>query len=542
MIRKIIRPRNAVLVFSFVAGGIFLLLPMTSKRFDISVNQQALQQKEAHLEQIRRQADSIPASEKPNIIIITADDLGWTDISLYGSPHLETTYIDLLAEQGATFSNGYATSAICSPSRAGTLTGRYQQRFGYEMQPQNQYPANRLQYYAFKYLIDTDHWKVNANMEYPTREAMMRQGLPVEEFTLGELLQANGYATASIGKWHLGHHETLQPTKRGFGHMYGFYEAFTLFADTNATFVVNQQHNDFSNDYIWGKERNGLCAIRRDEQEIQEERYLTDALADEAIAFIEANKDQPFFLYLPFSAPHTPFQATKTYFDQFSHIQDRNKRVYYAMIKQMDDAIGNVMAKIDSLGLSKNTLICFASDNGGATYTQATDNAPLAGGKMSHFEGGIRVPFVMRWTDHIPAGTQFAHPVTLMDFFGTAVQASQTPLPADRKFDGKDLIPFLNGEISSPPHQVLFWKAGPSSAIRKGKWKMILDESRGYYLLFDLEKDIEEKQNLYDQYPEIVEELTPLLEAWEAELAEPLWPNIMDFETQVDGQYFYFPA
>ncbi len=530
------------MAFSFLAGAFFLLMPMTSERYNITIHEEKLARKEAHLNRIRSAAADEASGSKPNVVIITADDLGLTDVSLYGSPHLETTYIDLLAAQGAKFNNGYATSAICSPSRASTLTGRYQQRFGYEMQPQNQYPANRLQYYAFKYLINTDHWKVNDNMQYPSREAMLRQGLPVEELTLAELLDANGYATALIGKWHLGHHETLRPTARGFDRMYGFYEAFTLFADTTAPFVINQQHNDFSNDYIWGKGREGICAIRENEEEIREERYLTDALADEAVRFIEQHQEEPFFLYLPFNAPHTPFQATRAYFDQFAHVKDRNKRVYYAMIKQMDDAIGRVMATVDSLGLGENTLICFASDNGGATYTLATDNDPLKGGKMSHFEGGIHVPFAMRWTGQIPAGTVFEHPVTLMDFFGTAVSQSQTPLPDDRVFDGQDLLPYLQGEQTRPPHEALYWKAGPSSAIRKGKWKMIVDESRGYFMLFDLEKDLEEKHNLYEEQPEVVRELMEMLENWESDLAEPLWPNIMDFETVEDGQKYYFPA
>lgn len=536
-----VRP-TVLLGISLFAGLSYMLLPMTSDEWDITFDEAAVAQKEAYLKQIEAAHTGRDRSTKPNIILITADDLGLTDISLYGSPHLTSRHLDRLGAEGVVCTEGYATSPICSPSRAGTLTGRYQQRFGYELQPQSRYPKNRMEYYVFKHFIDTDNWKVNHNVSYPDAEAQKKQGIPPAEYTLAELLDAAGYATAMMGKWHVGHHERLVPTARGFDEMYGFYEAFTLFADTTAPNIVNHQHSDFSNDYIWGKGRQGLWAIRRNEKVIEEDRYLTTGIAEETVRFIEEHQDESFFAYVPFNAPHTPFQATKKYYDQFAHVEDRNKRVYYAMIQALDDAVGRIVQTVDSLGLAENTLICFASDNGGATYTQATTNHPLAGGKMTLFEGGINVPFIMRWPGTLPAGTTYRRPVSLMDFFATGTENAGIPLPEDRVFDGVNLIPYLTDEEAGSPHEALYWRSHTNRAIRKGKWKLIYDEKAGYDLLFDLENDKSETTNLAEQYPQVVKELKAEVKAWEQELDNPRWPNIMNFEIEVNGKLYYFAA
>ncbi len=520
----------------------FLFYPLTTDRYQVPFNETKISRKKTFLQEVDRD-NPRPASQRPpNIVILMADDLGKTDISLYGSPHLHTPHIDRLGQQGVVFTEGYSSAPICSPSRAGLITGRYQQRFGYEVQPQDRYPRNRLEYYAFKHFIDTGYWVLSDNFYFPRQQDIDRQGLPPGELTLGELFQANGYRTALLGKWHLGHEEPFLPTRRGFDYMYGFYEAFTLYADTTAPWIVNHQHSDFSNDYIWGKGREGTCAIRRNEEVIEEKGYLTTRLAEEAAAFIRENQESPFMLYVPFSAPHTPFQAPQAYVERFKHVADPNKRVYYAMIQALDDAVGTIVNTIDSLGLGDNTLIFFASDNGGATYTHATDNAPLKAGKMSLFEGGINVPFLARWTGTIPASTTFRDPVSLLDIFTTSALAAGCPLPTDREYDGLDLMPFLTGAKEGPPHNALYWRSVFNRAIRQGPWKLIRDNRANLTMLYNLETDKEEKINRAEEHPETVRRLERMIREWEEGLQEPLWPNLMNFKVEVDGETYFFAA
>jgi arylsulfatase A-like enzyme len=224
---------------------------------------------------------------------------------------------------------------------------------------------------------------------------MVKMGMPPSEILLSEILQARGYATGIMGKWHLGAGDHAIPSNRGFDTQYGFYEAYSLYmADTSDPTIVNQRHSDFSDPFIWGKGRTGTCAIRWNNEVIEEKYYLTDRIAEEANTFITAHAKEPFFLYVPFLAPHTPFQATKAYYDKLGHIKDRNQRVYNAMILQLDDAVGSIIRHLEQQGLAQNTLIFFMSDNGGAHYTHATDNAPHKGGKFTNFEGGLNVPFM----------------------------------------------------------------------------------------------------------------------------------------------------
>ena len=203
-------------------------------------------------------------------------------------------------------------------------------------------------------------------------------------------------------------------------------------ADTSHKDVVNQRHKDFSDPFIWGKGRSGNCAIRRNDAVIDEKFYLTDRIAEEANQFITKHKEEPFFLYVPFLAPHTPFQATKAYFDKLDHIKDRNKRVYNAMIWQLDDAVGSIISHLEESDLMDNTIIFFLSDNGGATYTEATDNAPLKGGKFTNFEGGLNIPFMVRWDGNIKQGREFSNPVISMDIFSTALELAGLEAPQDR--------------------------------------------------------------------------------------------------------------
>ncbi len=562
--KKIIYPLVAV------AAGVltFLLLPFASKEHAIRFKQEAI---EAKREFLLRQSESErkttgAVDRRPNIIIITADDLGKTDMSLYGGTTVETPNMDAIGHEGVIFTDAYCTSPICAPSRASMLTGRYQQRYGFEVQPQNRYPKNRLEYLVYKHFIDTGSWFVVEPVEVPKQEDVEKQGLPPSEITLGELLQSSGYATGIIGKWHLGHYEPFIPSNRGFDYQYGFYEAFSLYAPTDSPDIVNYRHDYFANKHIWSQERKGPCAVRRNHEIIREDEYLTHRIAEEAIAFMQEHRAEPFFLYVPFSAPHTPFQAPKEYYELFSHVEDENKRVYYAMIKALDDGVGRIMEALKEYGLDQNTIVMFASDNGGATYTGATDNAPLQGGKFSNFEGGINVPCMIRMPDVLRPGQRYHHQVSLLDFFTTAAALAGAGLPQDRVYDGVNLMPYLEklpgdedrygktaetgssgsgpresgGVASGKPREALFWRAAYNKAVIKDEWKLVVDEKADRILLFNLDHDKEEKHNRAADYPKKVEELLDDVSEWEKGLIEPLWPRVMDFRFIIDGEVYDF--
>jgi arylsulfatase A-like enzyme len=283
-----------------------------------------------------------------------------------------------------------------------------------------------------------------------------------------------------------------------------------------------------------------MCAIRRNDEVVVEKEYITTKFAKEAVGFIDRNKDKPFLLYVPFSAPHTPFQATKEYYDMFSHVQDKNKRVYYAMIKAMDDAVGMVMNKLKKEGLEENTIVFFVSDNGPATYTYATDNHPLKGGKVTNFEGGLNIPFMMQWKKKLP-GNQVVNKLAMTpDIFTTVLTHAGVPLPEDRKIDGIDLVSSVLDTVSSQQRSALFWRSGYNKSVRKDNWKLILDTKNKKTLLYDLQSDREEKFNLAADNPTLVRELKDEIRNWEKGLSDPLWPRIMDFHVEIDGETYQF--
>lgn len=483
-----------------------------------------------------------PKPGRPNVVVILADDLGKMDISLYGGQHQQTPHIDAIGKNGVTFTEGYITSPICSPSRAGMLTGRYQQRFGYEYQPHDRYPRNELEYFFYQHFFDSRSWNLTKDKTFPTLEAILQQGLPMSEFTLAELLQKHGYETGVIGKWHLGVEEHSQPNKRGFGYQYGFYEAYSLYhPDLNDSNIINQRHDDFSDKHIWNGARKGNCALRCNNVVIEDSVYLTQRLADEAVRYIDLHQDSPFFLYVPFSAPHTPFQVTREYYDRFPNEPDRNKRVYYGMIAALDDAVGQIMAALKEKGLEENTMVWFLSDNGGATYTRATDNHPLKGGKFTNFEGGLNVPFMLQWTGKIPAGMQYVQPVISMDIFQTTAALAGLQLPGDRPFDGVNLLPHILHPTQDPPHKALFWRSNYTWAVRQGPWKLIVDELSGNRVLYNLDLDKVEHDNLYARSPDIVKMLETAYGVWEAEMISPLWQRVMEYRFETEDGDFFFP-
>ncbi|OMQ12070.1 sulfatase-like hydrolase/transferase [[Flexibacter] sp. ATCC 35103] len=524
---------SIVIVLFLIA--LFLFWPINTDGTLIQPDKKLLAGKAAFLSE-KISTDS--SFKKPNIIILLADDLGKYDISLYGGKSTPTPQIDSLAASGVTFQDGYVSASICSPSRAGILTGRYQERFGHEFQPGDRYPKNNLEYYGFKYLINTNNWRLNDKINYPNEASIATQGLPQSEITFADLAKREGYSTAIIGKWHLGHNKGFFPLDRGFDYHYGFYQAFSLYTpeDDNPD-IINHHHKDFTDKMIWGNGRVGIGQIRRDTTIIHNKAYLTETFADEAEAFIEKNKTKPFLLYVPFNAPHTPFQVRKKYYDRFPNVKDENKRVYFAMISALDDAVGRIRAKVKKEGLEDNTLIFFASDNGGADYTFATTNAPLKAGKFSHFEGGVNVPFALSWKGKIKPHTIYKTPVSTLDIFSTIAAAINSDLPKDRVYDGVDLVSTVNENKEA--HKTLYWRSGDAKAIRSGDWKLIISGKTHEEWLYNLAKDKSETTDLAKKNPAKVTELHLALQNWEKGLVKPLWPNLTHYEFDFGKQKYF---
>jgi len=548
------RLRSRVFILGpLIALIVFLFWPLSSRKWDIPEGADA-DQAENKASVLGNQVTA--GSRAPRVIVILADDLGPTDISLYGGQWVKTPNIDSIGLDGVTFTAASCTTAVCAPSRASLLTGRYQQRFGFELQPHDRYARNRLEYIAFRYFINTRPMVPIAPGPLPSRAAIREQGLPESEVMLSELLQSRGYDTAVFGKWHLGYESRFSPLRRGFDEHYGFYEAFSLYGPLDDESIINTPIDDFSDRHMWSQARNGASAIVHDDVVVEEPEYLTFRFADLAAEYISDHADDPFFLYLPFSAPHTPLQAPADIHDSLNHIADPVRRTYYAMIAALDDAVGTVLSAVEDAGIAESTLIVFASDNGGVTYLGVTDNGRYAGGKFSTFEGGLSVPMMMRFPGQIPAGTIYDRPVSLMDVFPTVSAAtrldttggtSAVTFPGEPATDGVDLLPFVRGDITGDPHEVLFWRSIYNRAARSGSWKLLVQGAGSpgvgqsdVVLLFNLDEDPYERTNVASQYPEIVARLLLLLQEWEAGLADPLWPPVMHFQMDVWGRRYWF--
>jgi arylsulfatase A-like enzyme len=263
--------------------------------------------------------------------------------------------------------------------------------------------------------------------------------------------------------------------------------------------------------------------------------YLTTRFAEEACQFIRQNDRHPFLLYLPFNAPHTPFQVPKSYADKFAHIKDKNKRVYYGMIAALDDAIGEILHQVKMSGIEENTLIFFTSDNGGATYTGATSNGDLNGGKITNFEGGLNVPFIIKWKGILEPGKTYNYPVSLMDVFTTSIAAGHIPMPQNYALDGIDIMPHLSGMKTQAPHEYLFWRTGFNKTVRNGKWKLIVNSRDDFLMLYDMGSDRQEKYDLKHRHPDIVNHLLKKLTVWEEGMKLPAWPGVMEYEEEING-------
>jgi arylsulfatase A-like enzyme len=424
----------------------------------------------------------------PNIVLIVADDLGYCDCGLYGCDQVPTPNIERISDGGVLFTAGYVTSPVCSPSRASLLTGRYQQRFGHEFLPSD-----------------------------PSR------GLPVGEETLGNAFKDAGYVTGAVGKWHLGVGNDFHPVNRGFDEFFGFTNSHSDYVDpTREDVRISFPGRKAPPATPW--KGRGQYPIMRGNEVVEEDAYLTEAFTREAIAFIEDHKDEPFFLYLPHLAVHQPLQVTREYYDRFPHIEDESKRIYAAMTSSLDDGIGTVLDALESHGLDENTLVIFLSDNG-AGVADYCSNLPLRMGKQTLFEGGVRVPFTMKWPAGIPEGVTYDHPVSALDIFPTALAAAgKAIVPNKQKNDGVNLLPYVNGSNDRPPHETLYWRSGANWAIRTGPWKLIHAGDRDW--LYNLSEDIGEQTNLADKNPEVVRRLKQTFDQWNGELVDPAWPPI----------------
>lgn len=428
---------------------------------------------------------------QPNVIIIITDDQGYGDVGFNGCRDIPTPNIDRLAQNGVIFSQGYVTYAVCGPSRAGLITGRYQDRFGFGRNP----------------------------ILAPEDSTM---GLPLTEHTLANVLGRVGYRSMAVGKWHLGAHPSLHPLRRGFDEFYGF------LSGGHQYFPQDWVLNDLSE--IQAQFDGYRTKLLRNYERVEETQYLTDALSREAAAFIGRNPDRPFFLYLAYNAPHAPLQATEEYLQRFAHIEDKRRRTYAAMVSAVDDGVGLLLDQLQTLGIEENTMVFFLSDNGGPENSNASDNGPLRGQKGDLWEGGIRVPFAVQWKGQLPAGMRYDRPVISLDIFATAVAQAQAPLAADKPIDGVDLLPFLRGDVATAPHPFLYWRKfdqQSAALIDQNGMKWLVEQEKAAPQLFNLSRDTAENHSLHDAQPRQLEALQQQWHLWQQELQPPRFMGLM---------------
>lgn len=474
-------------------------------------------------------------NRKPNIILILADDMGFNDVSLYnggaGDGSLMTPNIDRIGNEGVIFNNGYAASASCSPSRASIMTGRYSTRFGYEFTP-----FYKVGLTIMKWMNETNDESLKTQFSLDTETNFIGSGeyagMPSSEITVAEILREQGYYNAHIGKWHLGQSSGTNPTSQGFDDSLQLLSAFYL--PKNDPNVVNA-HTDAAIDRM--VRAAGQFSVTFNAGEAFEPGgYITDYYTEEAVKVIEKNKHQPFFLYLGHFAPHNPLQSLKEDYDHFSHLSEKNEhelRVYSGMLRALDRGVGKILDTLEEQGLSENTLIIFSSDNGGANYINLSDiNKPFRGWKLSHFEGGMHIPFMAKWPGKIKPGTIFDYPIHQNDILPTIAAAAEASIPTDRIIDGKNILPFI--ENNQPPHETLFWRQGRLQTVLHKEWKMISDTNQEKLWLFDLSKDPTEKNNLANQMPEKVQMLENLLMKHNDQQMEPNFSSIVATPILID--------
>jgi arylsulfatase A-like enzyme len=461
--------------------------------------------------------------------------MGFNDVSFYNGGvadgTLQTPHIDALAREGVVFTNGYAVSATCAPSRASIMTGRYSTRFGFEYTPMPSVGLRIMKMMA-RNTKPPDKPVIIQHDRFERIKEIAELGMPGSEITIAEILKKAGYYTAHIGKWHRGYVSPIRPIDQGFDDSLDMIGMFYL-PEASPQVVNAKQGFDPIDRIIWAS---GRFAVRfKGGKDFEPRGYLTDYFTDEAIKVIEANKNRPFFLYLAHWGIHSPLQAKKEDYDALFHIKDHRLRVYAAMIRAVDRGVGRVMAALKANGIDDNTLVIFTSDNGGAGYLGLPDvNKPYCGWKATFFEGGIHVPFFARWPGTISPGTRFDKPISHLDLFGTAAAVSGAEIPGDRKIDGVDLMPFIRGQKTGDPHESLFWRQGYYRGVLNGGWKMTVSNRPEKVWLFNLREDPTEQNNIAAKYPEKVAELQALLEAHNAEQVESLWDTVAEGPFKID--------
>ena len=459
------------------------------------------------------------ASTPPNVVLLVADDLGYGELSCQNpGTDIPTPHIDSIAAAGVRFTQGYVTAPNCSPSRAGFLTGRIATRFGYEFNP------------------------IGARNNDPGT------GLPKSEKTLARHLHNHGYTTAMVGKWHLGATPDYHPHRRGFDTFYGFlheghffvpppYDGVTTMlrrkalpfgktgrftsADGKLVYTDHMRHDEPLYD--------ADNPVVRQSQPVDEQLYLTDALTREAVDFIGRHKDKPFFLYLPYNAVHSPLQGADAYMQKFGHIPDIHRRIFAAMLANLDDSVGAILTKLQNENLTADTIVVFLSDNGGPTRELTSSNLPLRGGKGTMYEGGLRVPFMLKWpAANLPSNTTYDHPVSSLDLLPTVLKATAPDTPLPKNLDGKNLIPHLTGADPSAPHTSattpFFWRQGSRAALRLGDHKIVTmtrDLNRPAWQLYHLPSDPSESRDLSDSAPSTLKKLITTWTTMNQQMAQP---------------------
>jgi arylsulfatase A-like enzyme len=508
--------------------GVLVLFAKYGLRAEAAPNQAV------HWQTVSASTAAQSGARPPNIVLIVADDLGYNDLSINGGgvagDAVPTPNINSIAANGINFNRSYAGNATCSPSRAAMMTGRYPSRFGFEF---TSVPL------TFSRIIASNKSAgLHSSIYHAEREQGMpayeAQGMPTTEISLARLLKNSGYRTLHLGKWHLGEDRQVRPNAHGFDQSLGFMAGGSMFLPEDDPQVVNaQQDFDPIDKFLWAIAPFGVRF--NDSEPFKPASYMTDYLTDEALQAIKANREQPFFLYLAYNAPHTPLQTTQADYDALPQIQDHTRRVYGGMIRSLDRNIGRVLAELKQQGLDDNTLVIFTSDNGGANYIGLDGlNHPYRGWKATFFEGGTRVPLFMQWPAKIAAGSRFDEAVSHFDIFATAAAAAKAPLPNDRIIDGVNLLPFVQGKQQGAPHEQLFWRSGAYQAVQAGDWKLQVNATQQLDWLFNIKEDPTEQHNLARSRPDQVQALKNRLATFNQAQQAPLWPSVLEVPVLID--------
>jgi len=489
-------------------------------------------------------------NSKPNVIVILVDDLGFNQISAYGggmsNGNFKTPNIDQLAKDGVLCTNGYSSSAICSPSRASLLTGKFPTRFGFEFTPTTSSFMKGIKAFGKKEIVESIYHKESESDMIEIKD----MGLPQSELTIAEVLKPQGYHNIHIGKWHLGHSEKFLPRKHGFDESLRMDQG-SLFLPEDDPNIINAKIDfDPVDKLLWG---NLPYAVNFNEgPRMNPDGHLTDYLTNEAVKAIDANKNRSFFMYLAYWAVHSPLQAKKDDYEKLSFIKNHKERVLASMVLTVDRGVGKIRKALKDNGIDQNTIIIFTSDNGAPGYIGLPDlNKPYRGWKLTHFEGGVHIPFIVSYPNKITAGQIYNGRVSNMDIFSTFSEIAGLKPTNDVEIDGVNILPYLTGEIQGEPDRILFSKSGSLSFLIKEGWKLQIDFIQNKKWLFNLNNDPNEKINLASINLEKLKELEELLNSKIKEQAKPIWPNLLSWPIFIDktlnqkksnlDEYTYWP-